>query len=65
VVRMRQKTEALTQALTRFGEEIYRRAGAGGQGGPGADAGGPPSGSDDKVVDAEFEDVDHPKRQQG
>jgi molecular chaperone DnaK len=55
--RIRQRTEALSQAFSRFGEAIHRaaaepeqQAAAGGQA-----AGG---GGDD-VVDAEFEDVDH------
>jgi molecular chaperone DnaK len=66
------KTEALAQASMKVGEALYKaqqaeQAGAGdgglsqggpGQGGPGHGAGG----HDDKVVDADFEEVDDQKK---
>jgi molecular chaperone DnaK len=45
---IRQRLEALSQALTRLGEGIHRAAAAGDQAATG----------DEDVVDAEFEDVD-------
>jgi molecular chaperone DnaK len=54
--RIRERTEALSQALSRFGEAIHRAAAQPGEqaasGGGGASAGG------EDIVDAEFEDVD-------
>jgi molecular chaperone DnaK len=54
--RIRQGIEALARAATRIGEAVQRSAqtgtGSGGTGGP----------ADERVVDAEFEDVDDPKR---
>jgi molecular chaperone DnaK len=67
------KTDALVQALMKVGEAMYKAAaeqggpGAGGdgaagaQGGDGAGAQGGSSGSDEKVVDADFEEVDERK----
>jgi molecular chaperone DnaK len=64
------KTNALTQAMMKIGEALYRASQAEGpQGGPGAgttgqDAGAQGSGqggSDEKVVDADFEEVDDRK----
>ncbi|HVJ53596.1 MAG TPA: molecular chaperone DnaK [Aliidongia sp.] len=63
------KTEALTQAAMKIGEAIYKAAQAEGpQAGPGegptdhgADHGAP---GDDKVVDADFEEVDERKKGQ-
>ncbi|WP_337876288.1 molecular chaperone DnaK [Elioraea sp.] len=61
------KTEALAQAAMKLGELLYRQT----QSGPGGDAGssGPSEGSasggqakDEKVVDADFEDVDDKKK---
>jgi molecular chaperone DnaK len=58
--RIRQATERLTQAASRLAEAISR-AGAAQPGGTGTD-----SGSDEPgVVDAEFEDVNEPKRKAG
>jgi molecular chaperone DnaK len=62
-------TERLSQQAMKIGEAMYRnQAGPGGPGagdGPGA-AGGPgaqgPGGGDDRVVDAEFEEVDDKKK---
>ena len=61
------KTEALAQASMKVGEALYKaqqaeQAGAGDGGGP---QGGPShgaSGGDDKVVDADFEEVDDQKK---
>src|ERR1700732_336750 len=54
--RIRQGTEALSTAAMRIGEAVQRSAqtdrGSGGSAGP----------ADERVVDAEFEDVDDPKR---
>ena len=67
------KTEALAQASMKVGEALYKaqqaeQAGAGGgpsqggpsQGGPSHGGGGP--GGNDKVVDADFEEVDDQKK---
>ena len=54
---IRQRIEALTEALIRFGEEIHRAGAAQGPGAGGASAEG-----DEQVVDAEFEDVDEGRR---
>jgi molecular chaperone DnaK len=54
--RIRQGTEALTRAAMRIAEAAQQSAqAAGGSGG----SAGP---ADDQVVDAEFEDIDDPKR---
>jgi molecular chaperone DnaK len=55
--RMRQRLEALSQALMRLGEAIHRAAQAQAQ--PEAQA--PSGGGEDEVVDAEFEEVDRRK----
>ncbi|HUI35422.1 MAG TPA: molecular chaperone DnaK [Stellaceae bacterium] len=60
------KTEALGQVAMKFGEAMYK-ATQGAEGGPqGPGAGGPGAGPhpghDDKVVDADFEEVDEKKR---
>ena len=70
------KTDALLQALMKVGEAMYKAAaeqgpgatpggdGAAGAQGGGGDAGGAQdgaSGSDEKVVDADFEEVDERK----
>jgi molecular chaperone DnaK len=68
------KTEALGQVAMKFGESMYKATQAAGEGaphdpgagGPGAGPhGGPHAGHDDKVVDADFEEVDEKKRGQG
>jgi molecular chaperone DnaK len=65
------KTEALAQVAMKLGEHMYKAqdAGAGGQGPQGgpddAGHGGQHPGHDDKVVDADFEEVDEKKRGQG
>jgi molecular chaperone DnaK len=63
------KTDAVMQALIKVGEALYKSAGgaegaaAGGAGDGGASAGadGAGSGEDEKVVDADFEEVDERK----
>ncbi|HVO00573.1 MAG TPA: molecular chaperone DnaK [Candidatus Cybelea sp.] len=61
------KTNALTQALMKIGEALYRASQEGGAsagaGADGATAGGASAdtGSDEKVVDADFEEVDERK----
>jgi molecular chaperone DnaK len=65
--RLRAQTQALAQALSRFGESIHRAAAAGAgatQSEARAERPSTPPGSDD-VVDAEFEEVDKNRRQQG
>jgi molecular chaperone DnaK len=71
---IKSKTEALAQVAMKLGEGMYKaqqEAGGGPQGpqgGPGAGGGqhsGPGAGHDDKVVDADFEEVDDKKRGQG
>jgi len=63
------KTEALAQASMKVGEALYKaqqaqQAGAGeGSPSPGGQASGGAAGGSDKVVDADFEEVDdHKKR---
>jgi molecular chaperone DnaK len=68
--RIREKTEALVQSSMKLGEAMYKAAQGGAQAGPGGPE-GPPSGAggdtgaasgkDDKVVDADFEEVDDKK----
>ncbi|HKF60617.1 MAG TPA: Hsp70 family protein, partial [Dongiaceae bacterium] len=64
------KTQALSQISMRIGEQLYKAqaGGDGGQGGPGGQdggqSGGQPGGQgggDEKVVDADFEEVDERK----
>ncbi|CAH2601507.1 chaperone protein DnaK [Rhodovastum atsumiense] len=63
---LKSATERLSQAAMKIGEAMYKAqadAGAAGpQAGPGPDAGAAPGGKDDKVVDAEFEEVDPNKK---
>jgi molecular chaperone DnaK len=66
------KTEALAQVAMKLGESLYKaQPDAGGpqggpDGGPHAGPGGPHGAAhDDKVVDADFEEVDEKKRGQG
>jgi molecular chaperone DnaK len=61
------KTEALAQASMKLGEAMYKasqeaEAGAAGGASPGGDASNVGGGSDDKVVDADFEEVDDDKK---
>jgi molecular chaperone DnaK len=73
VEQIKAKTEALAQVAMKLGESMYKAqqdAGGGPQdgshGGPGAGPGagphGPGGGHDDKVVDADFEEVDEHKK---
>jgi molecular chaperone DnaK len=70
VEQIKAKTEALAQVAMKLGESMYKaqqEAGGGDAGGPGAGAGGAQHpgqhpGHDDKVVDADFEEVDEKKR---
>ena len=57
------KTEALGQAAMKLGESMYRASQAEAEAGDGAGGGeeAPAGGSDEKVVDAEFEEVDPDK----
>jgi molecular chaperone DnaK len=72
VEEIKAKTEALGQVAMKFGESMYKATqGAEGgphdpnAGGPGTGPqGGPHPGHDDKVVDADFEEVDEKKRGQ-
>jgi molecular chaperone DnaK len=61
---LKQATERLSQAAMKIGEAMYKaesaQAGAEGAGAAGAQPGG--SASDEKVVDAEFEEVDDKKK---
>jgi molecular chaperone DnaK len=64
---IRAKTEALSQAAMKIGEAMYKaQASPGGEGGPQAGPQGGPhagtQGGDDKVVDADFEEVDDDKK---
>ncbi len=62
---IQQKSQALMQASMKLGEAMYKAeqekqaaAGKPGDDGPGAGNGAAPGGKDEKVVDAEFEEVD-------
>ena len=61
------KTEALSQVSMKLGEQLYRQQQEQAQGAaPGGDAGaGGPAQSDDKVVDADFTEVDDNQRKSG
>ena len=59
---IQQKTQALTQASMKLGEAMYKAQQAEGEAAAAGDAAG--QGADD-VVDAEFEDVDDDKKNQG
>ncbi|HEX3969891.1 MAG TPA: Hsp70 family protein, partial [Stellaceae bacterium] len=64
---IRAKTEALAQVSMKIGEAMYKQQGApGGDAGPQADAGAGQAGAsgagDEKVVDADFEEVDENKK---
>jgi len=60
---VKQATERLSQAAMKIGEAMYKAE----QAQPGGDGpqGGPGGKPDDKVVDAEFEEVDDKKKKQG
>ncbi len=67
---IKSKTEALAQVSMKIGEALYKaeqaaQAGGGSHGGPdtaGGGHGGSAGGADDKVVDADFEEVDDQKK---
>ena len=56
---IKEKSESLMQASLKLGEAMYKNAGAAGQtaGAAGADAGASEAPKDEKVVDADFEEV--------
>jgi molecular chaperone DnaK len=68
---LKQATERLSQAAMKIGEAMYKTQAAdkaadataqAGAAGPDAHPGGPDAGADEKVVDAEFEEVDEKKK---
>jgi molecular chaperone DnaK len=64
---IKSKTEALAQASMKIGEALYKaeqaaQAGAGNEGGGSGSQGGGAGGGNDKVVDADFEEVDDQKK---
>jgi len=68
---VKQATERLSQAAMKIGEAMYKSQAAdkaadataqAGAAGPDAHPGGPDAGADEKVVDAEFEEVDEKKK---
>jgi molecular chaperone DnaK len=63
---LKQATERLSQAAMKIGEAMYKaeaaQAQAGGDEGPGGPQGGPGGKPGEKVVDAEFEEVDDKKK---
>ena len=64
---IKSKTEALAQVSMKIGEAMYKQAAPGADagpqaGGPQAGGGGAAGGGNDKVVDADFEEVDDKKR---
>ncbi|HUB98126.1 MAG TPA: molecular chaperone DnaK [Stellaceae bacterium] len=71
VAQIKAKTDALAQAAMKLGEAMYKAQQAAGAGAPGGDggpsAGGGPDaqGGNDKVVDADFEEVDERKKRSG
>ena len=66
---IKSKTEALAQVSMKIGEAMYKQAAPGAEAGP--QAGGPQGGAggaaggSEKVVDADFEEVDDKKRGSG
>jgi len=68
------RTQSLVQVSMKLGEQLYKEQQAGGAGpeggpggggpgaGPGPEGGGGASGGDDRVVDADFEEVDDTKK---
>ncbi|MBV9812390.1 MAG: molecular chaperone DnaK, partial [Acetobacteraceae bacterium] len=65
---LKSATERLSQAAMKIGEQMYKAEAAANAGGPGPGGGGASAGGgagsagDEKVVDAEFEEVDEKKR---
>jgi molecular chaperone DnaK len=55
-------TDRLSQAAMKIGEAMYKAEAAQTQAGPGGPQAGPGAGPDEKVVDAEFEEVDEKKK---
>ncbi len=62
---VKQATERLSQAAMKIGEAMYKAEQAQAQPGGEGPQGGPGGKADDKVVDAEFEEVDDKKKKQG
>jgi len=62
---VKQATERLSQAAMKIGEAMYKAEQAQAQPGGEGPQGGPGGKVDDKVVDAEFEEVDDKKKKQG
>ena len=62
VAALKQATERLSQAAMKIGEAMYKAEAAQGQSGPGPQGPGGGAGPDEKVVDAEFEEVDQNKK---
>ena len=67
VEQIKSKTEALAQVAMKLGEALYKaqqaeQAGAGDGGSPGGPSHGAAGGGNDKVVDADFEEVDDQKK---
>jgi molecular chaperone DnaK len=59
---LKQATERLSQSAMKIGEAMYKAQGDAGPGGPGAAPGGGQQAGGEKVVDAEFEEVDDKKK---
>ncbi|HTW29750.1 MAG TPA: molecular chaperone DnaK [Acetobacteraceae bacterium] len=62
---LKQATDRLSQSAMKLGEAMYKAQAEAGQAGAGAQPGAGPqqsAGTDDKVVDAEFEEVDENKK---
>ena len=64
VERIRQRLDTLTQALSRFGEAIHRAAAEPASGAASSGAADASGGGGEGVVDAEFEEVDDPRKRQ-
>jgi molecular chaperone DnaK len=59
---VKQASDRLSQAAMKIGEAMYKAEAAAGQQPPPGGSGGPQGPTDDKVVDAEFEEVDDKKK---
>ncbi len=60
---LKSAADRLSKAAMKIGEQMYKAQAEAGSGGPGGDAGpGASAHADDKVVDAEFEEVDDKKK---